>query len=142
MKIEDKFFFLSILFAVCIAYLVSLTSIWQLIIIAGIGAGILNKKMWKGTISGAIGVFLYYLIYALIGMIARNAYSLLDQFGAIVVGAGFGWLILLIILLVGTLFGALGGAIGNGLLVLIKPLVEKRFLNARKINETSMNSKN
>lgn len=141
MEIEDKFFFLSILFAVCIAYLVSLTSIWQLIIIAGIGAGILNKKMWKGTISGAIGVFLYYLIYALVGIISRNAYSLLDQFGALIVGAGFGWLIFLIILLVGTLFGALGGAIGSALYILIKPRVEKKILNPNKTNKASMNSK-
>jgi hypothetical protein len=120
MKIEDRNFLMSIFIAILLAGILSLIPLWQLVIIAGIFAGFLNKSMKRGTLSGAIGVFIFWLIFIVFHIVAINAYSLLDQFGALLISTGFGWLILIIILLVGTLLGALGGTIGSGLLMLLK----------------------
>ncbi|UCC18753.1 MAG: hypothetical protein JSV62_11680 [Promethearchaeota archaeon] len=133
---EMQIFILSIIVALVLASLLILIPIWQLIILAGIGAGILNKTMKKGTLSGAIGVFIYWLIYTIHGMITKNTYVLLDQFGALIIGPGFGWLLLILILLLGTLFGALGGAIGSGAMILIKPRFKKWVSKNRDIVQT------
>ena len=118
---ENKIFILSIVVAIVLASLLSLIPIWQLVILAGIAAGVLNETMKKGTLSGAAGVFIFWLIYMVHGMVTRNTYALLDLFGALIIGSGYGWLLFILILLLGTLFGALGGAIGNGGRILIKP---------------------
>ena len=76
--------------------------------------------MKRGTLSGAAGVCVCWLIIMLYGMVATNAYTLMDQFGALLIGTGFGWLIFIIVLLVGTLFGALGGAIGSAIMIFYK----------------------
>jgi hypothetical protein len=120
---EHQIFILSIIIATILSSLLSLIQIWQLVILAGIVAGILNKTMKMGTLSGAMGVLIFWTIYVIHGMITRNTYTLLDQFGALIIDSGFGWLLVILILLLGTLFGALGGAIGTGMMILIKPRI-------------------
>jgi hypothetical protein len=109
--------------------LITLIPVWQLVIIPGIIAGFLNKTMKYSILSGAIGVATAWLIYILFGIITRNVLIILDQFGALILGDGFGWLLLLLIMLFSVIFGALGGGIGNGLLNLKDFYFEK---NSRK----------
>jgi len=99
---------------------VMIVALFVVVLIAGIVAGLLNRTMKKGTLSGAAGVCVCWLIIMIYGMVTINAYTLMDQFGALLIGSGFGWLIFIIVLLVGTLFGALGGAIGSGVMIIIK----------------------
>ncbi|MFW9875765.1 MAG: hypothetical protein ACFFG0_21895 [Candidatus Thorarchaeota archaeon] len=137
---ENQIFILSIVVAIIFASLLSLIPIWQLIILAGIAAGIFNKTMKKGTLSGAAGVLIFWIIYTVHGIITKNTYILLDQFGALIIGPGFGWLLLILILLLGTLFGALGGAIGSGAMILIKPRFMKWISKNRDIEQTLKNN--
>jgi len=132
---ENKIFILSIVVAIVLTSLLSLIPIWQLVILAGITAGVLNETMKKGTLSGAAGVFIFWLIYTVHGMITKNTYTLLDQFGALIISPGFGWLLLILILLLGTLFGALGGAIGSGAMILIKPRFIKWISKNRDVDQ-------
>ena len=80
---ENRFFILSIIVAVVLSSLLSLIPIWQLVILAGIAAGLLNKTMRKGTLSGGAGVLIFWTIYVAHGIITKNSYKLLDQFGAL-----------------------------------------------------------
>lgn len=125
MKPETLDFLIGILFSAIISYFLTFIAIWQLIIIAGIVAGIFNKKMKKGMYSGAIGISIIWTLYMIYAILTRNAYKNLDQFAGLIVGSlGFGWVLFLIILLFGALFGALGGAIGSGLTILIKLMIK------------------
>jgi hypothetical protein len=132
---ENQIFILSIFIAVVLASLLSLIPVWQLVIIAGIAAGVLNRSMKRGTLSGAAGVLIFWAIYMVHGMITKNTYTLLDQFGALIIGPGFGWLLVLLILLLGTLFGALGGAIGSGTMILIKPRLTKYISQVKEVDQ-------
>ena len=82
---ENQFFIISIIVAVVATSLFSLIPIWQLVILAGIAAGLLNETMKKGTLSGAAGVFIFWTIYVIHGIIAKNTYELLDQFGDLLI---------------------------------------------------------
>jgi hypothetical protein len=138
-KKENQIFILSTIISTLIASLLSLIPIWQLIILAGIAAGVINKKIRRGILSGAAGVLIFWTIYVIHGMITRNTYTLLDQFGAIIIGSGFGWLLLILILLLGTLFGALGGAIGSGAMILIIPRFSE-FLSQKRNSEKQIDN--
>ena len=118
--LNNKWFLISIVVGAIAAFILCYIPFWYLVIIAGILAGLFNRTMKKGIISGIIGVTIGWLIYMIIGIVLNNTYLLLDQFGALIIGEGFGWLMLLLILLIGALFGALGGAIGSGIIILIK----------------------
>jgi len=118
-----------------------LTSIpfWQLIIIPGIIAGIFNRSIKFGILSGFLAVSSTWSIYLLHGIITRNVYSTLELFGGLLVGEGFGWLIIVIIILMGALFGALGGGIGSALSFLLKDYVVKiisKMSNSEKREKT------
>lgn len=138
-KKENQIFILSTIISTLFASLLSLIPIWQLIILAGIAAGVINKKIRRGTLSGAAGVLIFWIIYLIHGMITRNTYTLLDQFGALIIGSGFGWLLLILILLLGTLFGALGGAIGSGAMILIRPRFLE-FLSQKRNSEKQIDN--
>jgi hypothetical protein len=127
---NEKYFLISILIGAVIAGILSLIPIWHLVLIAGIAAGLFNRTMKKGTLAGGAGVCIWWLIYMIYGMVAIGAYSLMDQFGALLIGSGFGWLIFLIILLVGTLIGALGGSIGSAIMISIKGYESSEVSNA------------
>ena len=118
--LNNKWFLISIVVGAIAAFILCYIPFWYLVIIAGILAGLFNRTMKKGIISGLTGVTIGWLIYIIIGIVINNTYLLLDQFGALIIGDGFGWLMLLLILLIGALFGALGGAIGSGIMILIK----------------------
>jgi len=125
-KTETRNFLISFILAVLITYFLTYTEIWQLIIIPGIIAGVLNKTMRRGIYSGALGVSIVWLIFMVYQMSTKNAYINLDQFAAFIFGElGYGWVIVILILLLGVLFGALGGAIGSGTMILLRPKLKK-----------------
>jgi len=131
---EKKNFSISILVSIGVSFILSFSHVWQMIIIAGIIAGIFNSSMKRGALSGAAGVGIFWLIFMFYGIITKNSYPLLDQIGTLFIGAGYGWLIFLLILLIGILFGALGGATSSGAMILIKPRL-KQYLDKISISE-------
>ncbi|MBN2156460.1 MAG: hypothetical protein JW776_10490 [Candidatus Lokiarchaeota archaeon] len=104
-----------------LTWLLTLTNIWQLVIIAGIAAGVLNYSIGRGSLSGGIGIFLAWLGMILQGLFTNNTTALLDAFTGLLGITGFAWLIYIIIGILGFILGALGGAIGGGLIKLIIP---------------------
>jgi len=125
MNVENRNFYISVIVVMCLTMLLTLIPIWQLIIIPGIIAGIFNKSLKYGVISGFLGVTFSWGLYILVGMFTRNVYFLLDQLGGLIFGEGFGWVFIVLILLLAAIFGAIGGGIGNGLMALIKMYLEK-----------------
>ncbi|NVM17793.1 MAG: hypothetical protein HWN80_08755 [Candidatus Lokiarchaeota archaeon] len=125
MEVENRNFYISVIVVLCLSMLLTLIPIWQLIIIPGIIAGILNKSLKRGVLSGFLGVTLSWGLYILVGMFTRNVYFMLDQLGGLIFGEGFGWIFVLLILLLAAIFGAVGGGIGNGFMALIKIYLEK-----------------
>ena len=51
-------------------------------------------------------------LYTVSGLALKNTYLIFDQFGALIIGFGYGWVFVLIILLMGLAFGIIGGALG------------------------------
>jgi len=125
MEEDIRNFYISIFVVTCLTMLLTLIPIWQLVIIPGIIAGIINKSLKHGVISGSLGVTLSWGLYILVGEISRNVYFLLDQLGGLIFGEGFGWAFIVLILLLAAIFGAIGGGIGNGMMILIKTYFEK-----------------
>ena len=122
MDIDKRNYLFGILVAALITYVLTFIEIWQLIVIPGFIAGLMNyKKPRKGIYSGAIGVFISWGIYMSMAMLTRNAYMNFDLFAGLIFGGlGFGWVVLLLIILLGILFGALGGALGSGTMLFIQ----------------------
>ena len=125
MEVENRNFYISVIVVICLTMLLTIVPIWQLIIIPGIIAGIINKSLKHGVLSGFLGVTLSWGLYILVGMITRNVYIMLDQLGGLIFGEGFGWAFVVLILLIAAIIGAFGGGIGNGLMILIKMYLEK-----------------
>lgn len=128
MERNNQIFIISILVVICCTAILTLIPIWQLIIIPGIVAGILNSKLRKAVLSGTFGVFIYWLLYIIDGIIFENAYPLFDQFGGLILGTGYGWLIIFLILIFGLVFGLLGAFMGNKVIKVIKIIKERRTL--------------
>ena len=125
MEIENRKFYISVIVVSCLTMLLTLIPVWQLVIIPGIIAGMLNKSLKRGVLSGFSGVSLSWGIYVIVGLFTRNVYLLLDQFGELIFGAGSGWIFLILIILLAAIFGAIGGGIGNGLMAVIKIYLDK-----------------
>jgi hypothetical protein len=125
MEVENRNFYISVIVVICLTMLLTIVPIWQLIIIPGIIAGIINKSLKHGVLSGFLGVTLSWGLYILVGMITRNVYIMLDQLGGLIFGGRFGWAFVVLILLIAAIIGAFGGGIGNGLMILIKMYLEK-----------------
>jgi hypothetical protein len=113
----------------CLTMLLTLVTAWQLIIIPGLIAGFFNKQFRYAVLSGLTGVTFPWLIYIFVAFATRNTYAILEQIGQLMIGSGFGWLILLIVLIIGILMGALGGGLGYSLSTLLKPYLNKRLKN-------------
>lgn len=140
MSLETRYFIISFLLASSITYLLLFTEVWQLVIISGIVAGLFNKTMRRGIFSGALAVFMVWIIFMIYQMISNNAYTNLDQFaGLIFGGSGYGVVILIIVILLGVLFGALGGAIGSGVAILVRARYEKSPSPNASIAEENIN---
>ncbi len=123
---ETRNFLISFIITAIITFILTYVPIWQLIIIPGIVGGLLNKTMRCGIYSGVLGVSIVWLFYMIYKMIAKDAYTHLDQFAGLIFGGlGYGWIIFILILLLGVLFGALGGAIGSGVMILLRPRLER-----------------
>jgi len=135
MEIEDRKFYISIVIVLCLTMLLTLIPRWQLVIIPGIIAGMLNKSLKRGILSGLSGVTLSWGIYVIIGVYTRNVYLTLDQFGELIFGGGSGWIFLILIILLAAIFGIVGGGIGNGLMTLIKTYLEKLHSRDLKIEK-------
>jgi hypothetical protein len=125
MEIENRTFYISIISVSCITMLLTLIPVWQLVIIPGIIAGMLNKSLKRGILSGFCGVTLSWGIYVIVGLATRNVYLLLDQFGELIFGGDSGWIFLILVILLAAIFGAIGGGIGNGLMAVIKIYLDK-----------------
>lgn len=125
-KVEDRNLILGILVAGLLAWALSYTMIWQLIIIAGLAGGILNTSFRRGSLSGTIGIGISWLGMMIYDLVASNTYILLEQFGGLLGLDGMGYIIFIVILLIGIVFGALGGAIGGSLRVLISEIVAEK----------------
>jgi hypothetical protein len=98
------------------AWLLTLTNIWQLVLLAGIIGGTINLKMGWGSLSAGIGVLLSWTGIMLYGLVGNNTTALLDGFAGVL--GLTGWIFYLAIGLLGLIFGVLGGAIGGGVLAL------------------------
>ena len=125
METENRTFYVSIVVVLCLTMVLTLIPVWQLVIIPGIIAGMLNKSLKRSILSGFSGVTLSWGIYVIVGIFTRNVYFLLDQFGELIFGAGSGWIFLVLIILLAAIFGAIGGGIGNGMMTVIKVYLEK-----------------
>jgi fluoride ion exporter CrcB/FEX len=125
-KVEDRNLLLGILVAGLLAWALSYTMIWQLVIIAGLAGGILNSSFRRGSLSGTIGLGLSWLGMMIYDLVASNTYILLEQFGGLLGLDGMGYIIFIVILLIGIIFGALGGAIGGSLRMLISEIVAEK----------------
>ena len=115
---EIRNFLIGIIVSGLLAWAFSYTP-WVLVIIAGIVAGLLNKDMRRGSLSGSIGVGLSWLGMMLYGGFSNNVFLLLDQFGGLLDLENIGWLLFLIVLIIGFILGALGGAIGGSVIKII-----------------------
>lgn len=122
-KVEDRNLILGILVAGLLAWALSYTIIWQLVIIAGLAGGLLNTSFRRGSLSGTIGIGLSWLGMMIYDLVASNTYILLEQFGGLLGLDEMGYIIFIVILLIGIIFGALGGAIGGSLRMLISEIV-------------------
>ena len=125
-KVEDRNLILGILVAGLLAWALSYTMIWQLVIIAGLAGGILNSSFRRGSLSGTIGLGLSWLGMMIYDLVASNTYILLEQFGGLLGLDGMGYIIFIVILLIGIIFGALSGAIGGALRALISEIVAEK----------------
>ncbi|TFF83888.1 MAG: hypothetical protein EU552_02295 [Promethearchaeota archaeon] len=122
-----KYFIYTTIFVICLTMLLTLVPVWQLVIIPCIVAGFFNKQLRYAILSGLTGITISWLIYIIVAFATRNTYAILDQVGALMVGTGFGGLILLIIVVIGLLMGALGGGLGYSISILLKPYLDQKI---------------
>ena len=112
MKSENEELFIGISVSFIIASIISLIPVWQLIIIPGVIVGALSKTLKKASFTSGIGTLMAWSLYTVSGLALKNTYLIFDQFGALIIGFGYGWVFVLIILLMGLAFGIIGGALG------------------------------
>jgi hypothetical protein len=112
MNPKNEDFLIGIIIAFTIASVITMFPFWQLIIIPGIIVGLLNKSLRIAALSGGIGTLLAWSYYMIWGLVLNNVYVIFDQFGAIIIGTGYGWLLITIVFLMSFVFGVLGGTFG------------------------------
>jgi len=112
MKSENQDIIIGVITSFVIASIFSMIPIWQLIIIPGIIAGVLNTTIKRAVLASAIGTLMAWSLYVISGVILNNVDLILDQFGALIIGPGYGGVFIFLILLMSLAFGAIGGALG------------------------------
>lgn len=145
MYYEDRFirrrnFAFGVIAASIVTLILVFIPFWQLILIPGVIAGLLNKKIRNGIYSGLLGISIVWVLYIAQSFITRNTYVLLDQFAGVIFGSlGYGWIFFLIIILMGMVFGALGGGIGSCIRILVE-MQQERDLEAESSNPSPSTS--
>ncbi|MHA1194960.1 MAG: hypothetical protein ACTSRH_11750 [Promethearchaeota archaeon] len=113
MEIKYREVLIGFLISLCLTSILTVIPVWQLVIIPGIIVGLVIKRIKIAALSSGLGILVSWLIYALFGLISHNLYIILEVFGTLLLGPGFGWLIIILILVLGFIFGLLGALIGN-----------------------------
>ncbi len=91
---------------------------WQLIILAGLVAGLIVKRWLRGFIAGFLGVLLSWVVYVAYLWAISPAPRLLSTLGDIVGISGL--LLVCLVMLVASLFGGLGAVVGVALHAMIR----------------------
>ena len=91
---------------------------WQLIILAGLVAGLIVKRWLRGFIAGFLGVLLSWVVYVAYLWAISPAPRLLFTLGDIVGISGL--LLVCLVMLVASLFGGLGAVVGVALHAMIR----------------------
>lgn len=91
---------------------------WQLIILAGLIAGLIVKRWLRGFVAGFLGVLLSWIIYVAYFWVISPAPQLISTLGDIVGISGL--LLICLVVLVASLFGGLGAVIGVALQAMIR----------------------
>ena len=91
---------------------------WQLVILAGVVAGLIVKRWLRGFIAGFVGVLLSWVIYLAYLWIISPAPRLISILGDIVGMSGL--LLVCLVTLIASLFGGLGAVIGAVLQAMIR----------------------
>lgn len=112
MKPQNEELFIGISVSFIIASILSIIPVWQLIIIPGVIVGALSRTLKQASFTSGIGTLLAWSYYTISGLVLKNTYLIFDQFGALIIGFGYGWIFVLVILLMGLAFGIIGGALG------------------------------
>ena len=126
MKSEYEDVIIGIISSFVFASIFSMIPVWQLIIIPGIIAGVLNNTLKRAALASGIGTLMAWSLYILSGVILNNVDLILDQFGALIIGPGYGGLFIFLILLMSLAFGALGGALGYYSKTVINEYLQKK----------------
>ena len=112
MKSENQDMIIGIITSFVLASIISMIPVWQLIIIPGIIAGILNTNIKRAALASGLGTLMAWSLYVISGVILNKVDLILDQFGALIIGPGYGGFFIFLILLMSMVFGTLGGALG------------------------------
>jgi len=115
------------------AILLTLTGVWQLIVVAGLLGGLFTKRAKKGVQIGFLGVFSAWLILFILYSVSLRTVYFFDYWLLEIMGlpVNFSFLFMVIASLIGGCFGGLGGL--NG--VYINHLVLERLSQSEKIQQ-------
>ena len=98
-----------------------ITQTWMILFLSSTLAGLImySQRTITAVGIGASSVLITDIFFFVILSLSGPTLGVLDLFGGLILGPGFGWLILVIILVVGALIGASGGFIGASLSAII-----------------------
>lgn len=91
---------------------------WQLVILAGLVAGLIVRRWLRGFIAGFVGVLLSWVVYLAYLWIISPASRLISILGDIVGMSGL--LLVCLVTLIASLFGGIGAVIGVALRAMIR----------------------
>ena len=91
---------------------------WQLVILAGLVAGLIVRRWLRGFIAGFVGVLLSWVVYLAYLWIISPAPRLISVLGDIVGMSGL--LLVCLVTLIASLFGGIGAVIGVALRAMIR----------------------
>lgn len=91
---------------------------WQLVILAGLVAGLIIRRWLRGFIAGFVGVLLSWVVYLAYLWIISPAPRLISILGDIVGMSGL--LLVCLVTLIASLFGGIGAVIGVALRAMIR----------------------